>query len=207
MGLQYLHGLQFIRAGVEAERQGFDAYAISTLPEPALREVRALVDIPVVGYGEAAMLTACALGRRFGVLLFIDELADLVADNAARHGLASRFAGARPVGFRFTDVLAAFERPEPLIDRFRAAARGLIADGADVLIPGEAPLNVILARSGVSEVDGVPVIDSLAAWIKQAEGLVDMRRAGGLRPCRRGYFSALPERDRLQEVLSFYDLD
>src|SRR3546814_1931714 len=56
-------------------------------------------DIPVVGYGESAMLTACMLGRKFGVLVFIDDLNELIAENARGHGLASRFAGAMPVGF------------------------------------------------------------------------------------------------------------
>ena len=206
VGLQYLHGLQFIQAGVEAERQGFDAYALSTLHEPALREVSALVDIPVVGYGEAAMLMACTLGRRFGVLMFIKDMADLITDNAVRHGLRERFVAARPLPFGFTDILKAFDNPEALIQRFQDSARALIAEGANVIIPGEAPLNVLLARSGITSVDGVPVIDSLACWIKQAETLVDMRRSSGVRPCRSGYFSALPDPERVREVLDFYGL-
>ncbi|AMO75989.1 aspartate/glutamate racemase family protein [Pseudomonas citronellolis] len=205
--LQTLHSLQFMTAGLNAEAQGFDAYAISTLPEPGLRDIRSLLDIPVVGYGESAMLTACTLGRRFGVLVFIDELAELVADNATRHGLAERLAGVRHVGFRFADVLAAFADPTALIDRFRTAARALIADGAEVIIPGEAPLNVLLATHGISEVDGVPVLDSLGAWIKQAEAMVDLRRANGTRTCDRGYFSARPEPARVREIFAFYGLD
>ncbi|CAD6533858.1 Hydantoin racemase [Paraburkholderia hiiakae] len=205
--LQYLHGLQFLAAGVRAESEGFDAYAISTLPEPALRETRAALDIPVVGYGESAMLRACQLGRRFGVLVFISELAELVAENARRHGLAERFAGARYVGFRFADVLEAFDDPTRLIEIFRASARRLIQHGAEVIIAGEAPLNVLLARNGVREVDGVPIVDSLAAWVKDAEALVDLRRAGGSGACRRGYFSGRPEKARLREVLAFYGLD
>lgn len=205
--LQYLHGLQFMAAGLNAEEQGFDAYAISTLPEPALRDIRSLLDIPVVGYGESAMLTACMLGRRFGVLVFIDELSGLVAENAARHGLSSRLAGVQHVGFRFSDVLAAFSDPSELIERFRCAARTLIRAGAEVIIPGEAPLNVLLASHGVNEVEGVPVLDSLGAWIKQAEGMVDLRRANGTRTCNRGYFSARPERERVKEIFTFYGLD
>jgi Asp/Glu/hydantoin racemase len=205
--LQYLHGLQFMAAGLNAEEQGFDAYAISTLPEPALRDIRSLLDIPVVGYGESAMLTACMLGRRFGVLVFIDELSGLVAENAARHGLSSRLAGVQHVGFRFSDVLAAFSDPSELIERFRGAARTLIRAGAEVIIPGEAPLNVLLASHGVNEVEGVPVLDSLGAWIKQAEGMVDLRRANGTRTCNRGYFSARPERERVKEIFTFYGLD
>jgi len=131
-------------------------------------------------------------------------LAELVTENVARHGLNERFSGAAHTGFVFNDVLAAFSDPEPLIKRFEAAARQMIAGGAEVIIPGEAPLNVMLARNGISEVDGVPVVDSLGAWIKQAETLVDLRRTSGIRPCRSSYFSGLPDKDRVDEILKFY---
>lgn len=205
--LQYIHGLQFMLAAVEAQQQGFDVYAISTLPEPALREIRGLVDIPVVGYGESAMLTACMLGRTFGVVVFIDDLNELIEQNARGHGLASRFSGAMPVGFTFNDVLKGFDDPTELIERFRSAARTLIAKGAEVIIPGEAPMNVLLAHNGVTDVDGVPVLDSLAAWIKQAEAMGDLRRLCGTRPCRKGYYHRLPELDRVNEIISFYGMD
>ena len=204
--LQYIHGLQFMAAAVEAQRQQYDVYAISTLPEPALREIRALVDIPVVAYGESAMLTACMLGRKFGVLLFIDDMNELIEQNAHNHGLSSRFAGAMPVGFTFNDVLKGFEDATEMIDRFKVAARRLIAQGADVIIPGEAPMNVLLARNGVTEVDGVPVLDSLATWIKQAEAMHDLRQCG-IKACRKGYYHKLPDMDRVTEIFSFYGLD
>ena len=38
----------------------------------------------------------------------------------------------------------------------------MIADGAEAIVPGEIPLNVLLASAGVREVDGVPLLDSLA---------------------------------------------
>ncbi|MEJ0068506.1 MAG: hypothetical protein WDO24_07040 [Pseudomonadota bacterium] len=79
------------------------------------------------------------------MLLFIDRMATRYLDQIRMHGLAERCVGVQPVGFRFHDVLAAFDNPGPLIDRFRAAARRLIADGADVIIPGEIPLNLLLA--------------------------------------------------------------
>ncbi len=205
--LQYLHSLQFMAGALLAERDGADAFALSTLPEPALREIRSLVEIPVVGYGESAMLLSCTLGRKFGVLVFIDDLAELLTENVARYGFSSRFAGAQPVGFRFANVLEAFSEPAPVIEQFRQSARALIAKGAEAIIPGEAPLNVLLARNGVCEVDGVPVIDSLGAWVKQAETLVDLRRSSAIRPCRRGYFSSSPERKRVEEIFAFYGLD
>jgi Asp/Glu/hydantoin racemase len=206
-GLQYLHGMQFVAAGLRAEEEGYDAYAISSLPDPALREIRSLLEIPVVGYGESAMLAACLLGRRFGVLVFIAELVPLIEENVRKYGLGERFAAARDVGFRFADVLAAYAEPSALIERFRAAARELLAQGADVIIPGEAPLCVLLASHGVSEVDGAPVLDSLSAWVKSAEMLVDLRAQSGIRGSRRGYFHEPPNRERLREIARFYGLD
>jgi allantoin racemase len=202
--VQHLHSMQFVEAGVTAEREGFDAYAISTLPDPALREIRSLLRIPVVGYGESAMLTSCLLGRRFAVMVFISELTDLIAENVRRYGLAERFAGVSDVGFRFADVLQAFGEPAPLIERFRTAARQRIADGAEVIIPGEAPLCVLLASQGVSEVDGVPVLDSLSCWVKHAEMLVDLKRQSGVERCQKGYFNEPPPRERVDQLLQFY---
>lgn len=204
VGIQYLHGIQFVEAGLEAQRDGFDAYAISSLPDPALREIRSLLTIPVVGYGESAMLTACLLGMRFSVLVFISELAELLEENVRRYGLRERLAGVADVGFRFADVLAGFSDPAPLIERFRTAARAQIAQGAHVIIPGEAPLCVLLAKHGVSSVDGVPVLDSLSCWVKHAEMLVDLKRQSNITACRKGYFHEPPAADRIAEILKFY---
>jgi allantoin racemase len=206
VGLQYLHSLQFLTGAILAERQGYDAFALSTLPEPALREIRALVSIPVVGYGEEAMRKAVADAGKFGVLVFIPELTDLIVDNARRHGFGGDCIGVRHVGFRFEDVLAAIDQPAKLIDKFRAAARDLIAGGAKAIIPGEAPLNVLLVANGISEVDGVPVIDSLGAWIRAAEAAVDQRRSGTAQNGD-GYFDAVPTPERRDEVIAFYGLD
>lgn len=206
VSIQYLHGLQFMEAGWQAQKEGFDAYAISTLPDPALREIRSLLSIPVVGYGESAMLASRSLGSRFSILVFIPELAEQLADNALRYGFGPHLADSTHVGFVFGDVLKAFAEPGPLIERFRAAARAQIARGSQVIIPGEAPLCVLLARNGISDVDGVPVLDSLSCWIKQAEMMVDMRRANGLAPCRKGYFHEPPPADRIEEIFRFYGL-
>lgn len=50
-------------------------------------------------------------------------------------------------------------------------------------VPAEGLLNTVLVRSGVHEIDGVPVLDSYAALLAHAEMLVRLRRASG-RPRR-----------------------
>ena len=201
-----MHSLQFPVQALKAQRAGFDAFAMGTLPDPMLREVRTLVDIPVVGGGETCFSLAGTLGRRFGMLLFIDRMAARYEEQIREQGLAGRCVGVVPVGFRFHDVLAAFSNPGPLIDRFRKAARELIAAGADVIIPGEIPLNVLLASEGVQRIDDVPLVDRLGAIVKAAESAVDLRRASGLAPSRRGWLHAAPSAQRVEEVLRFYGL-
>ena len=204
--MQYLHGQQFVLRGIAAEEAGFDAYAIMSIPEPALRETRSVIDIPVVGYGESSMLTARMLGERMGVLLFIEEMAPIINENAARIGLAAKFGGARFVGFTFNDVLEAYEEPASLLERFHTAARAMIRDGVDVIIPGEAPLCALLMKHGVNRIDEVPIVDALGATIKMAESMVDLRRSSGLAPARRGYFMEKPPRDRVKELIDLYGM-
>jgi allantoin racemase len=204
--LMDMHGQQFITNGLQAEAAGFDGYMLMTLPEPYLENVRTMLDIPVVGYGESAMLTALMMGRRMAVLAFIPEIGPRIERNAARIGIKDRFAGLFHAGFAFNDVLGAFEDPSRVLEAFHASARKAIAEGVEAIIPGEAPLCVLLARNNVHEIDGVPIVDALAATIKMAESLVDLRRTIGLRPCRTGHYGAQPPRERVEELLSFYGL-
>jgi Asp/Glu/hydantoin racemase len=103
-------------------------------------------------------------------------------------------------------VLKAFDDPSELIEKFECSARALIKDGADVIIPGEAPLCVLLANNGITRIDDVPVLDALAATIKMAECMVDLRRSSGAAPARTGYFSDQPPRERVKELLEFYGI-
>ena len=83
-----MHGNQWIAAGRQAERDGFDAYAMCTLPNPMLREVRSLIDIPAIGLGETTFQIASTLGQRFGVMLFIDRMVPLYREQIRGYGLA-----------------------------------------------------------------------------------------------------------------------
>ncbi|MGZ9014470.1 MAG: aspartate/glutamate racemase family protein, partial [Burkholderiales bacterium] len=167
---------------------------------------RSIVDIPVVGYGESSMLVARMLGERMGALIFIEGMAPVIEENAKRVGIESKFAGARFVGFTFDDVLQAYEEPSGLLDRFHTAARAMIREGVDVIIPGEAPLCALLMKHGITRVDDAPVVDALGATIKMAESMVDLRRASGLTPARRGYYTDKPPRERVKELVDLYGL-
>jgi Asp/Glu/hydantoin racemase len=204
--LYAMHTQQWLANAVAAQDQGFDAYAMCTLPNPMIREARSIVDIPVVGYGEASFHLACQLGHRFGILLFIDRMAPLYEEQIGLYGLSSRCVGVRPVGFTFNDVLAAWQDPSALIRRFEEAAGRLIAAGADVIVPGEMPMNVLLATHGIHHVQGAAIMDGLAVTLKQCEMLASLRRSVGLSQSRHGWMHAQPDRARVDQVLDFYGL-
>ena len=203
-----MHGNQWIAAGRAAAAQGFDAYAMCTLPNPMLREVRAIVDIPVVGLGEATFHMATMYGQRFGIMLFIDRMIPLYREQVRNYGLAERCAAIRASGIGFRDVLAGYSDPKPVIEKFQASARAMIRDdGADVIVPGEVPLSLLLARNGITRVDDVPVMDTLAVSLKMAELMVDLARATGIRHSRHGFFNSVPSQERVAEVQKFYGVD
>ena len=204
----WIHGNQWIAAGRAAEAQKFDAFAMCTLPNPMLREARSLIDIPVIGMGETCCHLATMFGQRFAIILFIDRMIPMYQEQVRNYGLTDRCAGVVASGLKFADVLPAYENPGPLIEKFQEVARRVIKEtGADVIIPGEVPLNLLMARNGINRVDDVPIIDGLGSTMKMAELMVDLYRATGIRHSRHGWFNSVPSQERVDQVGAFYGVD
>lgn len=146
---------------------GFDAAIIAAFGDPGLLGARELLPIPVVGLAEAAMLTACMVGRRFGIVTFSGALVSWYRDCVEQHGLSGRCAGIRAVGDGFGSLATVADDQEAsLVALARTMAT---ADGADVLIFAGAPLSGLAAR--VTDRLPVPALDQVAAAIRQAETL------------------------------------
>jgi allantoin racemase len=160
-----------------AEREGYDAAAITIVQNIGLREARAVVDIPVASYGEAAMHIACMLGQRFGVVAFDRAIADIVEREIAYLGLGSRAVPVEVVDTDYGGVVEAFARPDRLVDAFTKAARRLIDHGADAIIPGQTIMAEVLWQHDVHRIDEVPIMDALGVTIAMAELLVRLRAA------------------------------
>jgi len=201
---QHLHTIQILESVKRAEAEGFDAFVLCTFPDTGFEVARTLVDIPVVGLGFASMHMAAYLGSRFGIVCFIPELAPLYAANAVRYGLRELAGPVVPIGLSFEEILRGFEDPAPVVEAFDRTVRDIAGEGVDVVIPAEAVLGVLLAREGVSRVDEIPVVDTVAAAIKMAEVLVTLKRTSGMRVARRGYFFARPPSERVRELSEFY---
>jgi Asp/Glu/hydantoin racemase len=190
--LAALHTHQVIDNARRAEREGYDAVAIAILQDLGLRESRSLLDIPVAGYGEAAMHVACMLGRRFAVVAFDPELVTVIETEIATQGLRERATPIVLVDTDYGSVVDAFARPEKLIEAFRVAARRALDAGADVIIPGQTIMAEVLWQNGLQRIDDAPIIDALGVTIAMAELLVTLKRTSGMSATRRGYWGRTP---------------
>jgi allantoin racemase len=204
--LQSLHKEQFIRNALIAETAGYDAVFIGTIPDVGLIEARALVDIPVIGYGQASMHIASMLGTKIGIVNFLAPLADQLRFNAQQYGLSQKLGPIVQADIGFYDIMEGYKNPQPIIDKFTAAAEKAIAQGADVIIPGEGPMNIFLATHHIHHVGDVPIIDSFGTGIKMCESLVDLQKVSGMTMTRVGYYNGKPPAEIVEKLRDYYNL-
>jgi allantoin racemase len=148
-----------------------DAAIIAAFGDPGLLGARELFDIPIVGMAEAAMLSACMLGRRFAIVTFARALGPWYEDCVAVNGLSGRCAGIRMLDSPFQQVSDVQDEKEDLL--VELALRAVNEDDADVIILAGAPLAGLAAK--VAHRIPVPVVDQVAAAVKMAEALVALR--------------------------------
>ncbi|MDR6861025.1 aspartate/glutamate racemase family protein [Variovorax guangxiensis] len=149
----------------------FDAAIIAAFGDPGLFGARELFDIPVVGMAEAAMLTACMLGKRFAIVTFAQALGPWYHECVESHGLTGRLAGIRMLDGRFNSVSDVQDEKEQLL--VELANLAVTEDEADVVILAGAPLAGLADK--VKDRIPVPVVDQMAAAVKQAEALVSLK--------------------------------
>jgi Asp/Glu/hydantoin racemase len=150
---------------------GVDAAVMAAFGDPALGGARELFPIPVVGLAEAGMLTACMLGARFAVVTFAQALEPWYRECVEWHGLERRCAGVRALGGAFRSIGGVQREKEDLL--VELALRAVEEDRADVVLLAGAPLAGL--ASHVADRVPVPVVDCVAASVKQAEALVALR--------------------------------
>lgn len=155
-----------------AETEGrFDAAILAAFGDPGLFGARELFDFPVIGVSEAAMLTACMLGGQFLIVTFASALCGWYRDCVAMHRLESRCAGVVALDRSFGSLEDARETNwQALVD---LANEAIAERDADVAILAGAPLAGLATRA--RDLIRAPVVDPVAAAVKQAEALIALR--------------------------------
>jgi allantoin racemase len=183
---------QTIRNALEAERAGYDAFVIGHFQEPGLLEIRGAVDIPVVGLGEASMLTALSMGGRLGLVTIDPSFIDWHERQVRAHCLDRRVAGVRAVHMDLPSFMRAFTDADAYA-RVRAdfieQVRPLVAAGAEVILPAGGLPMLLFARECPFVIDGALVLNGIAVAVKVAEMALSLRQLTGAVVSRRSTYA------------------
>ena len=178
-------GFPYISTKVEAQITGtlvlekiaeihskYDAIIIAAFGDPGLIPAKTLFNLPIIGLGEAAMLSACLFGKKFSIISFTNAMASWYEESVEVLGLQSRYAGFRAIdGVNLTiDKIQTLQK-KSLIESAKLAIN---IDGGEVVIFAGAPLSGF--KKIVQKEIGVPVIDCAEAAVKQAESAVVMNQ-------------------------------
>ena len=146
-----------------SREDGADAFIIACFSDPGLAEARSATRRPVLGMAACGVLTATALGSRFGVVSILEQAIPRHLRYYDALGLGSRLAGDRAVGIGVTG-LADESRT---LDRMMATGAALRdEDGADVLVLGCA--GMARYRERLEDWLGIPVVDPVQAAVGMA---------------------------------------
>ena len=188
----------FIKNAVKAEREGWDAMAITHFQDAGLAEVKSVTKIPVMGLGETTLSFALTLGRRLGLVTINPQFIPWHEDQLIRYGMSGRVTGVRAVDCKVSEFMEAFAAPESEVARnlrkkFEREVEALLAAGADVIVPaGGLPMMMFAAVRGAA-MGGAPIVDGVAVLAKMTETAVRLRRSCGIEVSRRSNYAFPPE--------------
>ena len=164
----------------KAEREGADAIVIACFDDTGLDAARALASIPVIGICEAAVSTAAFIAQRFSIVTTMERSRLPVEHLVHRYGMGGRCK------VRAADVpVLSLEDPNSNArDRLRSEISAALRDDrAEAIVLGCAGMADLTAS--LRQEFGVPVVDGVAAAVKQAESLI----AQGLSTAKRGAYA------------------
>jgi allantoin racemase len=168
---------------IQALLQSVDADAgiVACFDDTGLDAARSAVRFPVVGICEAALVTAGQVAKRIAVITTLPRSIVPLEELVRRYGFAER-AWVTACNVAVLDLEKPDSGAEEKLDAEIARA---LDKGAEAIVLGCAGMADLAAT--LSRKFGIPVIDGVAAAVKQAEALVGLK----LTTSRRGSY-ALP---------------
>jgi len=165
----------------KGEASGARAAIIACFDDTGLDAARALATIPVIGICEAALATTAFIAQRFTIVTTMDRSRLPLEHLVHRYGMAGRCK------VRAADIpVLSLEDPNSNArDRLRSEiTTALRDDKAEAIVLGCAGMADLSAELGTEF--AVPVVDGVAAAVKQAEALVSL----GLSTAKRGAYAS-----------------
>jgi len=151
--------------------------------EYSLKEI---LNIPVIGVGEACFNLSCLLGRSFSIITYNKKVQAWLKRSIDEYRVKDWCTSIRPVGMELIDALKL--SPEEIGEKFLVQAKAAVdEDEAEVVILGSAGF-VGLADYLRESLKNIPIIDPVEAGVKYIEMLVDLYKTKGILQSKTGTY-------------------
>ena len=144
-----------------------DAIIVAAFGDPGLAALREVLDIPVLGLTESALMSACMLGQRFSIIAISRRISAWYRETVQTNGLLDRLASIRTLDQRVQNIGSI--QNDHAEELKALCMQAIEQDGADVLIIAGAPL-AGLARTIAADIP-VPLVDGVSSAVRHAESL------------------------------------
>ncbi len=181
-----------VRNAIRAQKQGFDAFVMVSTVDAGYKEIREVVDIPVVFITQATLHFALLMAPNFAFIAHNELLYNPYPELAERYGLKSYMIPGGWLDMSYKDFGVMWQKPEPYVDAFKKKAKEIVGRGAALLFPIALPLSQWLIDQNIREVEGATILDPLCIVLKTAETMVDLQKMG-IKRSRRGEYAVPPE--------------
>jgi len=168
---EILAGPDIVKKVKKAEEDGFDGVFIDCFGDPAVDAAREVVDIPVVGGFQPAVLTASLLCKKWSVVTVLKSVVPMIQDLCRKTGIMDNVASIRDID---TPVLELQDKKVMQSRLLMQIEKAINDDGAQGIVLGCTGM-LGLAQDLQNEVSKknvyIPVIDPTAAAIGFLEQL------------------------------------
>lgn len=201
---------EIIENGLKIRKEGgYDAFVLANSLDPALVELREMMNIPVVSHMEICCHFACTMGEKFGLVVPNRKMTARYREIPIGYGLRDRLAAVEGIEFDnirgFNDVFVDEKLGDECVEQILAASRRCIDQGADVIVPC-GPASTLLASRGIYQIENVPLVDAYSLLVKGAEMAVAMHQITGVHVSRHLLYEQ-PSEEYIQKVAEVRNID
>lgn len=183
---EYLNTGDIIALSQEAEKDGYDGIFVDCFGSPGVSIVRELVDIPVLGGFDGAVLMATAIAQKFSIVTVMPSVDSMLESEARDLGITDNLVSIRNVNMPVKDLT---DKKKLIAHLLEESKQAITVDGAEAIVLGcTGMLDVVdSVADGLKEMNlPAPVIDPTFAAVCTLQSLVRC----GLSQSRLTYFKS-----------------
>ena len=180
---EYLSIPETVQRAHELQADGWDGILLGCYGDPGLGALREIVDIPVVGAGQATALMASAVGRRYSVITVTDSVIGPLEETLKNSGGGDKLASVRAVNIPVLDLH--HDRELAIEATLGEARKAIENDRADTLIVGCMSMGFLEIPEACQAELGVPFLNPARVQLKFLEAML----GAGLSHSKRAYMT------------------